>query len=661
MRISKGNARKAIALALLGAALILPGSAKADHSPPINHYTCTPPNCPGFVVSSSFGVQNPVTDAPSALHFTYGQPDRAMPVIRADYFLPKGWRFGGLSTLRAAQDATDPDAGTTPTDCNDGIFGGGGGVSRAEAITPDTGMRVFVAALRNNSTTVGHAIDYAGAFDPSFTQADAGNQYDYGYRNPGGTVEGSRNPAVVFLDWDGTTARLCYYHRNNAIDNDWGSTAPQEFIQPATLTRLSGDPQFDWKLSIDVSSVYNNDFNEGEQTSILKHDIGLSEVTAGNWNRHPVTGLPSKAIFSHTPTDPGDYPFRGVFYTCAYGLSGTGNGCDDGGAPGAADDFTSVVKDQIVQISPAANNLRHDFGLMTGAGDFTSRLCNSANCAAGLVLGSNSFTASWKPPALPAGVGVKGYVLVIAEPGNQASRVFKRFVINDPLDPDYDATVCSGTGGTCSLPLSFPMQSTDGSTTLTGDGKYNLALVTMYTDSLRRSDGVCDNPTGATAAARATGVTCAATVPRIKVTDPGVSTWQVLLRPHAWPNKFIATSGDNNNAPYEPFINRLMLIDWANKKGEFIIWNNNDKVTIYKASSATIIGDASMGGLASFFSPSLAGSTVNWRADFVVEPVGSAARGIFTTYDLKNPSVQPIAIAGAPDFGGTIFVAMAKF
>ena len=155
-----------------------------------------------------------------------------------------------------------------------------------------------------------------------------------------------------------------------------------------------------------------------------------------------------------------------------------------------------------------------------------------------MVRGATSYNATWQEPVMPNGVEVKGYVLVVAEPNKQKTRYFRRIITNPDFaaDPDYNASAC--TGGACTTPLNFPLQSTDGSSTLLGDGSYHMALITLYTDSIRRSDGRCDDGTGV-------GSSCAPTVPKIKVIDPGVSTWQILMRPDAWPDVFVEPMDDH--------------------------------------------------------------------------------------------------------------------
>ena len=629
---TKTARRKAALLAVaLGACIALPGSAVASHETPINHHTCKPgvgEGCPEFELNYFVGAQNAVTDAASSLTFEFSQPDRHMPVMRADYFIPKGWRFGGLSNL---DPALKPDGVTPATSCND-IYAANGQLQNAEALSAATGMRVQVEANRPFNDDLDEAVE---PIDPTLDgagipiQSEEAPPYEYGVRNPGGT-DGSRFPSVSFLNWNGTSANLCYYHRNNVIDDDIG--APAEFKQAATLTRLAADPNFDWKLSLDVSNVYKNQALRDEQASILQHDLTLPELTTGNFNRNDVTGELSSVPFTKTPTDAGVYTFKGVFSTCSDGLDNTtATGC-------AGDTFTTKTAEQAIQISPPGSNIRHDFGKITGP--FTSGLCFNATCPLGLLEGVTGFDATWSEPALPPGTAVKGYVLVVAEPGNQKSRYFRRIITHPSLsgDPDYSATACPA--GVCKTNLQFPLQSTDGSTTLIGDTKYHLALITMYTDGLMRSDGLCDDGTGP-------GAVCGPSVPKLKIIQPGISTSQVLMRPDDWPQTFVEVLDDDSNGSYDLVTNRLLFVDYTRQRAEFVIWNTNSKVTVFGTSSQGILGDDDAGLGATVFGSSIAPAAQNWLVSGVTVP-GLGAVGTFLLVDPKNPGVLPPTLAGMP-------------
>jgi hypothetical protein len=630
---TRSHARRKVvfAMAALGAALTLPGAAVAE--PPKNHHTCDPSAasaCPAFEVTTLFGVQNPSTSDYSALTFQFGQPDRRMPVMRADYYIPNGFGFSGLSNLDPAKQS---DGITPATSCSDIYSAAGGLEGKAEALSSATSMRAIVGAARNDPDEIDQALIATGAFT-----AFGGDTYDF-----------TQNRSVTFLDWDGTTARLCYLNRNATITTDYGIGG--NLVRMATLTRLPGDPNFSWRLSLDVSDIYKDATFRDEVGSILKQDITLAEQTFGNWNRDETTGELSTVPFARTPDVAGNYAFHGVFSTCAGGLDqSTPTGCKDIGAAGSADDFTSTSLDQVVQISPPASNIRHDFGKITGP--LTPALCLNPYCPLGLVTGQNGFDVTWQEPQLPPGSGVKGYVLVIAEPGKQNTRYFRRIVTNAAYsgDPNYSATACSG--GTCTTNITFPLQSTDGSYTLLGDGKYDMGLITMYTDTIRRSDSRCDDGTGP-------GASCAPSVPRIRVLEPTISLSQVIIRPDDFPLRFIEHFDDNNgtcncdpNRTFDPVTNRVLLVNFTMKRAEMIIWNTNGLPTIMHGSSNGIIGDNSLGGITNFASPAIAGATKNWQIAGVVDGgITGEAVGALAIYDLKNPGLQPPAIAGLPTTG----------
>ncbi|MDX1448421.1 MAG: hypothetical protein R3246_05095 [Acidimicrobiia bacterium] len=616
--------KAAIAAAILGATLILPGSAVASHNPNniIDHHTCDPASstgCPTFEANFKVRVQNPTKNAASAVQFQFSQPDRHMPVMKADYYIPTGWRFGGLSNLDPAVQA---DGVTPATSCSQ-VHTGTGQVSRAEILSADTGMLVQINSRRTDNPDDLSEAEESLVNRPVFGPTPNGAAIEYGVRNPGGASEGNRWPSVSFLNWDGTTANLCYHHRNNT------TAAPaQTFLQSATLTRLAGNPDYDWRLSIDVSSVYRNADVKDEQGSIIEHHLALGAITAGNWNKF--MGSPQKVTFSRTPLDPGNYPFQADMFTCAEGLDDShATGCRNG---------TYVAQTLLdeVAITPAPDTIRFQAGQVTGPA--TDGLCFNDYCPLGLIRGESSFEVSWNQPNLVEGQKVKGYALTVARPGNQASRKFFR-IITDPDAPGFNAGACGPAGGDpiCTFELNFPMQSTDGSTTLTPDKKYHLALVTIYDDG-RRTDGLCDEAVGV-------GTTCDPNQPKLNVQEPGISTWQVLMRTEDWPNAYVEILDDSSNSTFDPVTNRLLLVDYALKEAELVIWNTNGDVTSIRNSSNAIVPLPTGGGLIEFHSGTSAGSTTNYVVSVVADPFGGAQGG-YVHWNVKNPDLNPPDVAG---------------
>lgn len=629
--------KAAIAAAVLGATLILPGAAVADHDPNNirNPYTCdpaVPDDCPHFEASFFVRVQNPVKNQNSAVQLSFEQPDRRMPVMRADYYLPAGWRFGGLSTLDASAHATCVAA-----------HNASGQLQQTELLSADTGMLLQVDGRRvDDPTSEDEAINAVA--DPLLGPGGNSSAIEYGVRNPGGT-EGNRFPSVSFLNWnpvggvDGLgEATLCYHHRNNSSFNSVQTT----FIQEAKLTRISSVPGFDWRLSIDVSSVMKDPEADNVRASILRHHLALGALTAGNWHRHPVTNEFQKVPFSRTPLSAGPVTFRADLFTCADGLNQAhATGCDNG-------TFVGQTLTKVIDITPAPDTTTFDWGKLSGPA--TPGLCANAVCPLGLVRGTNSLNVTWNQPALVGDQEIRGYALTIAKPGNEASRKFYR-LITDPVTPGFNAAVCGPAGGnpSCSFTINLPVQSTDGSTTLLASGKYHLALVTIYSDG-RRTDQRCDETVPPLTGE---GVDCPAGTPRLNVKpEPGISSWQVLVRPEAWPVAFVETWDDTNNATFDDYTNRLLLVDFALKEAELVIWNTNDDVTSFRAVSNGIIGDnASGSGVIEINNGTNAGATQNWVLAAVADPIFGNATGTFARYDIKNPGLNPPTLGGWPELG----------
>lgn len=692
-RTSKVRKRARLAMAVLAGALVLPGLAAADH------FECEPGStsnaCGKFDPQLIAGAEVPFTDTISTLTFRFNQKDEFthdQPVLGVTYLAPKGWQFA-VNSLRASQVSegghADP-VGTEPaTNCTE-VFTGD------EVHNDDDSARLRRAD--NLSGNVGASANIANS--------RSGDPIDFGYARQGPN-EGSgdirnQNPSLAFLGWDSVTeqATLCLYlYANTERVAETGVTGSEcgllgaafsctvereearQHLIPITMSKvqpgelLDGEDistDFGWKFDFDLTSFYGHELLRQEEISLLDVLVNIQAQSGGNWHINDVTGLPESIVFSKTPKVAGDYEFRGIFSTCAEGFNATtaptgaaaeslsvSDLCENG----ALHTTTRSVFQKILN-PPSANVL--DFGKLTGpAGDISINRF-------GLIRGTNDVTFSWSQPTVPLDETIKGYVLTIAEPGNQDSRHFE-YLITNPADGGFDTREpCGPAGdeGTCSLTVTFPL-STIGPDFLSVNGKYDAALITLYegtngaTD--KRSDGLCDDGTGF-------GTDCPLTDPAFRIDIhrsfdlnrvPGISIWQFMLREKEWPVAFVqpASVSRSGGGPSFQAPRHVLLVDFDLRQAEFVLWNALGFEEPFFASSNTIIGDNSAGGVVSFQSSSMTGHTANWRFDGRILPFGGSipnapfispdpffgqpvppdqaqvftqAYGLFVRYDLKG-------------------------
>lgn len=657
------SGRVRLAVAVLVGAMAFPGLAVADHT------TCTPGSttepCGAFNPNLVAGAQVAFTDTPSSISYLMTQGDHDQPVLGVQYLVPRGWQFA-VNTLRPAQISEGPNIGNPATQCSQVYLGeendaddDSARLGRAENLAGGVGGSAWIENTRPAQVTFGR-----NRLGPDEGAGDIRNQ----------------NPSLAFLGYNagtGTVSMCMYLYANtdevSRFDDCFGLIVfgctefheeAREHIIPVTMKRVQPGEMmgsedislnFGWKIEFDLTSFYATQFLAEEEISM--HDLlfYIDALTAGYWHIDDTTGERAWLEFSKTPIAPGNYEFRGIFTTCAQGLDGTTSPVTETAEAFSVADLcvngalTSVTRSVRQEIKHPPSAIVYDWGKLTGPAGALAGVPRF-----GIVRGTNQVTFSWTQPTMAPGERVKGYVLTIARPGDQDSRHFRR-VITNPAEVGFDPGICGADGlaATCNLTVNFPL-STLGVDNLSKNGKYNAALVTMYeggsfTD--RRSDGLCDDGTGL-------GAACPIGDPAFRIEThkafdmdrvPGISTWQFLLREKAWPIAYVQTTtvtrtggGPSFAAPHQ-----VLLVDFALRQGEFVLWNALGFEERFFAPSNLIVGDNAVGGLVSFQSTSMTGHTDNWRFDGrilpggggpVVNGIGPALRafGTFVRYNLKG-------------------------
>lgn len=615
------RSRVRLAGAIVVAAMALPGVGVANHVQCDN--TTASKKCPAFNPQLQAGPQVTFTDAVSGLTFRLTEQRHGSPTVAADYYVPNGFRFA-LGSLRQAQSS----AGAAATSCGQ-IFNG------------------LAAHTDNNSATLGNAENLAGSIgftagidmtgSPTLGARIA--RFGYTAKGPSATSSavGFQRPALAFLDWDGTTARFCYYayaadffvdHTDDTgffvYDNQWESS--RQHLIPVTMTRLLGDPLFDWKISLDFGSIYHDPWLWSQQVSVTQFLLYFEGLTGGNWNRNPVTNAPERLAFGRTPTQPGTYTFRGVFRGCRDGIATAPFDQDDTAdnppgpdsrtwtqnadrrvlpAPigticrGGAANLISVTKDVAVDITPPPVDAVHDYGRIKSV---TAGLNFPGTSGITLLNGKDTATVKWSQPTI--GGPVKAYALSVAPPGDTAN-MHKEYIVTDPTDAAFDARNACGADGAaaeCAVDLVFPLSSTGGQ--LRNEGVYDMSLITIFRDG-HRSDGRCDDGT-------VDGAACNPELNDFRVIDSfGKSLWQVVIRERQWPLLFglNRASRDRGNVP-----SILLFLDYAAKRGELWIYSHNSPSDIRAGTAIFMQGDNAGGqGVYAFGSPPMlqSGKTFN--------------------------------------------------
>lgn len=476
---------------------------------------------------------------------------------------------------------------------------------------------------------------------------------EFGYRlaEPPPREAQLRRPSLTFLGWDGTTARLCLYlYANRAVLDAGGfprypPQQPREHMIPVELTKLTGDLDFGWSIHFDLTTVYNDPPLVQKQISVTQLLFYIESLTGGTWNTNRLTGARESINFSRTPSTPGRYEFRGIFRGCRDGIRLFGydppNGAQadrrvliddplDFSVLCRTPETVAVTRSVFVDITPPPTSYRHRAARMTGPATL------GLPAGYGLVRDATSVDLSWRQPAAEPGVSetVKAYALAIAVPGDEENMHFE-YVVTDPADPSFDPRRpcgAEGTSASCTLTLEFPLFTT-GEKMLTADGKYDVALVTVFADG-HRTDGRCDDGTGP-------GRQCDPAERDFTIAGQGVSTWQFLIRSDPWPHAFVdrqllVRSGTAGRATEAP--NHLLLVDYRRHRAEFTFWNPLSRAESFFRASMLVQGDDDLGtGIVETDSGEIVSSAPAWRLLAQTDLV--QATGFFTIYETNRISV----------------------
>ncbi len=641
----------------LAAIVALPGVAVADHTDncPDNDLPCKDFD-PQLQVS---GPENSFTDVPNGLTLRWGQQDHQKPVIDVTWYVPIGWKFAPnlVDPGIVAEEENGKAVGDDAETCTE-LYRGENNHNNDQAAFLSTPSGA--ASAENLFGGVGTTVFVNEGFPfSSRTKVDLG----YGAGSRSGLNPTSQDPSIAFLDWDqeSQTARMCMYlYANNPTmdHNDPGNQGSpatnaadheisRQHIVPVELQRLPDeDPlsaEFDWSIHWDLTSFYSDPFLRGKDISVSQQLFQLPSITPGNFNVDDF-GNQSGVVFSRSASTPGNYTIRADFRTCKNGMVPADTPTDTGCLLDELSD--PVTRLQNFTLTPPPDQIRHEFARITGPQNLG--LCNNQDfCPLGLALNTDNFDVTWEPPSTPPGVQVKGYALVVAEPGTEKSRHFMRFVTNSSFadDPNFASDLCQTVeippeeeGGEptfrdeCTTNIAFPLTSTDGSTILNGSSKYHLALVTIY-DTGHRTDGLCDDGTGQ-------GAPCDPFAKPIAIQEPGISEWQVLIRPERW-IAFVETWDDSEFEPRDAVFNRLLLVSFGRQEAELIVWRNADSVQSFRQSSALILGSDTAGGLVQMQTPSLAGGAPNWEVTALIDlTLTGLVIGTFVKYELQDPNLN---------------------
>lgn len=679
-RRRRGRARR---YTLLAAALALvtgaPGTGIADHTQCDGDGT---PQCPsfspGFLMDLTSEGQAPgtgVVDIPTDLFFGFTQNDHELPVAEIDYLVPAGWHFG-LDRLQNDGAAGQKPNGSRATTCSD--------------MYDFQGARRFLKRGERLSNGPGPRAGFRTGSDRSLTMIEGTGPNAQGPGDP------NRND-VSFLDWSARSgiARLCLHIAPSADTPD--------LLLPMELIRIDpGHPlgeDFGWIVRIDESPIFRDPGLFNDEVSVIRQEMNIRGKSAGNWHRDPVTGQQEPVVFSRSPERGVNGVVGAVATGCARGINqpGTEPICRGG-------EMIEVSASKIVPITPAAAGEVRDFAMLTGpatipgfgpglAGGVPTPEYNGY----GLVVSTDTAVFTWDQPGAKEGVPpVKGYVLVIAKPGDQDSRVFVR-IVSAP-GPDQDPSKpCGETGDEfmCSVPLTFPLTGIGG-TMLEGDhtsqdqGLYDAVLVTIWVDG-RRSDGLCDDGTPY-------GTLCDPTTVPPRILAPEVSYFRFQMRSGWWPMAFVQAGGTGpkpvgNSGPCLSACPRYtLLVNQPLHRAQFIVWTDDFCIPHQDAldnqppnpcldGAGVPLGD--VGGLRDVYAGlgirsiphgTYAGAHILIQGDGTNGSVvfegnapsgesfrfdGAVARnrgaGVFTLYSLRNLSLTPPSANGTPTAHHIVF------
>lgn len=543
----------------------------------------------GFDPRLTMGAASTVVDTASNLTMNVTQVDHA-PLIRDfQMAIPAGWRLSvgtvDPSTLGSCVDAAEDFPSYLLTS------------PKALENMESVGLATIKLATKDTRDP-----------NPRITPENAFNTPQW---NPGPAIydgggflgHGSPAAGLWFHRWDPveSTATLCGIVRT---DNTRIPTELRELIFQLDLKLMSDGS---WNLSFDFDaapgaaagfrSVTDNEAFLASEVSILEVRLQITDLTGGNFQRkadgtkcdpNSRNGYnPCKVIFSRTPVTPANYPFRGTFSECQ-------------NVAGCAS--LPTIREVIIPITNLPSTFVHEAAVLTGPGS------PQIPVGYGFFDDTDSVTVTWNQPPTNPREDVRAYVLLIARAGDKEGRF--EYMILDPADPGVDSRRPCGEDGrapSCSLSLAFPLT---GSPHLQGEGKYDLALVTIYRDG-HRTDGRCDDGTGA-------GVVCSSST-GFRIVPKGVSTWEFFITRKAWPNAFaevqiITPSGAAPGTFYSAPV-YVLLVDFELQRGEFIFWQYVGVTERRFAATSNEIKGSGTAGLVSFASNLSAGQGENFRFD----------------------------------------------
>jgi hypothetical protein len=576
------------------AVMLASGGVSASSPARANHTTCTTgansgqplrsTDCPSLSLDYQPLIASPYIDIPTSITYRYFQGDHASPMVDATYFVPTGWRFA-VESVPAGQ----APGGTPATQCSN-MYDGLGGTSparlvRGELLSEGTGMITRFGGLREQA--------FYGI----------GGMSSAGTPSPGN----ARRAALSFLRWTPPTpatpgiADLCMYEFTDNGTITQGTSAKEFFIPIQLIQIPAGDPlatKWSWKVHFDMSTFLRKKWVFDNTLSVLYNAFDIAAYSRRRTIRPDGReAWVDSVAFSRTPREPTAGVLRAEFVTCREGLNPPSVPSPPN--PICRNDATFTdVRTVVVNISPPPDSEPYNFALLEGPGeDLNTGPGAGPNPVGGfsLVRGVTSASVFWGQPRIGPDKTVKGYVLAVAEPGDQDSRHFDYFIVqrylvdsrnrivrdaegNPVLNPEFDPRVPCGDDGTlsCTFSLEFPMTGVGGKI-LDGNAKYDLALITVYADGAR-TDGLCDDGTPQ-------GVMCDPSRPAFTVFAPGISTWQFVMRTKSWPGAFLETRTETTTA-IDPETRSvavisvrnprfLLLVNFPARAAEFFIWGAN--------------------------------------------------------------------------------------
>lgn len=379
---------------------------------------------------------------------------------------------------------------------------------------------------------------------------------------------------------------------------------------------------------------------QDDNVSILDVEMTLFRLTMGNRTGRPF-------IFARTPAGPGYYTVAGAFTPC--------RDADDPPLP-CASSVPEVTRTQTITVTTPPDSLIRDFGRLTGPSGPAGMPDRFV-----LLQGEPSVTFTWSQPATHPGFPLKGYVLAVAVPHVQATIHYEYLITNPSYGPDFDPRRPCGPDGAapaCSLTLTFPLE-TVGGTRLSPSGKYAAALITVYADEGRRTDGRCDDGTPQ-------GVECSPFMPPTRVMEHrnkqelwlnggrhGISGLEFMMLPKEWPNVFLQTiETPLSGAAYKVRApHSLLLADFAStpKDAAYVLWNAHLPTfgTYPGTGQAGIQGVDGQGGVVSFGFH--VGTNEQYRFDGAVRE--ESAQGLFVRYDSRDMASPAITEPDDPPAG----------